>query len=260
MIIHDKFIWLHIAKMGGTFTRHLFDIVLEDYSFNDNKPHYHSDLEYKHDHLSSRKGKNPGFDVQDRDCIINIRRLPNYIRSFNIHIVDVFKEHMGNFLTKNSSLSKQELRREIQIYKKEPLFVQSYLKDMDLFSSGFVWTFNPSFFMVNKVMMQSKQGSLYALCADDILRAYMNGCNTIHWLRLEHIKDDFIACFDEKFNMLTDDKKSQIIEATALNKTKNRQKFPINLNKDQLSRLYKNNPLWTELERQLYGSALIDDV
>jgi hypothetical protein len=260
MIIDDNFIWLHMAKMGGDSTRSLFAILLPDLVIH-TEPDSQEHLEYKHDHLISRKNKDPKFIFADKDCILNFRRLPNFIRSFNIHLIHASAKYlyMQETMASQQSKNAKEIKKAFVRAKKEIRIPQSYLTDMNLFGTGIVWTVNPSFYMIQDVVTKTPK-RFYGVRADDVLLSYMNGCSNIQWLRVEQLQEDFITCMEKYFGFISDEKKAQFLSQTPKNQTKNREQFPIHLNPKQLKNLYHNNPIWTQLERELYGFALVDKV
>ena len=89
MIIADQFIWLHIPKAGDTHTRRLFsyfaDIVIDQSCSNPMQP---GGKDYKHDTISVRSGTTH-VATEGKKILVNIRRLPSFIVSHSIHIIEI---------------------------------------------------------------------------------------------------------------------------------------------------------------------------
>ena len=108
MVIGENFIWMHIAKIGGMYTRDLFETIPANFIVMDNRNAYHSfeNPTYIHDSITSRKSKNKAFSSDGKSIVLNIRRLPGYIRSFNVHVINYNFEVVQTFSVKLSEPSR----------------------------------------------------------------------------------------------------------------------------------------------------------
>lgn len=92
--------------------------------------------------------------------------------------------------------------------------------------------------------------------ADNLLQHYdANSIN--HWIRTEHLKEDFISVFSRYLDLAGKD-------LSALSRQINSNDYNRDLRKwysrRELAALYSANPEWAELERRVYGSLLHEEV
>lgn len=96
----------------------------------------------------------------------------------------------------------------------------------------------------------------YNNCADNLLKHY-NAEKVSHWIRTENLQDDFISVFGLYLDLTGKD-------LSALSDKKNSTEYTKDLRKsysrDEMMGLYKNNPLWSELERRVYGNLLYEEM
>lgn len=108
MIYNDSFVWLHFPKNAGTKIEQIFDkyffldnsIVRDDLSLGDG---------HWHDSIEERERRDSGFRLANRDVIVCVRRLPNWLVSrYNYEVArsphlehDPLKLLEGNFLEAN---------------------------------------------------------------------------------------------------------------------------------------------------------------
>lgn len=91
---------------------------------------------------------------------------------------------------------------------------------------------------------------------DRVLEKYIEENEPVHWLRSEHINEDFIKCMSNYYD-LTDEHKKHLLPAK-YNTNDNYDKNINNLfSKSDMEEMYNNCPLWTKYEEEIYGDLLI---
>ena len=222
MIVGAKFAWGHIPRTGGDITSELFRVV--DKSLGG---HFIS----KRDPMGSHS-KHDTFDpeAEGKLLVLNIRRLPSFMMSWIVMCAGCLREedsilpHRGGVWPKFERLpvpSKLQLLNPIESYGPE------YFRK--LYSSSF------------------------ATLPDSLLEQYI-GSRTINiWLRLEHLREDFVQFM----------KQIEVTNPRTLKRIRRRKfraKKPIGYNhsveeyfsKDEIAILYKNNPTWAAIEAKVY--------
>ena len=178
------------------------------------------DIDAAHDNVLTHdtfavKEARTGIDLSGKQRLLNIRRLPAWIISF------------ANYTRDMSPVPKKDLL----CGKVHCVFPLDDITIVDL----------------SEAMKHHKQ-----YFADDLLKQYICG-RVDHWLRTEHLAKDFISCVSEFISIAPEQRRQ-------LNKLRlNVQTYDRNIRswfrtKRSLKRLYDLNPVWAELERELYGS------
>jgi hypothetical protein len=79
----------------------------------------------------------------------------------------------------------------------------------------------------------------------------------VHLIRSEHLRSDLAAVLGKYYRL-----NGRRLEAIHATKTKPRLDYKRRLlqrfTKDEIARLYERSPIWSELERRVYGNLLID--
>ncbi len=89
--------------------------------------------------------------------------------------------------------------------------------------------------------------------ADRMIRAFTDdGRFTIdHWIRMEHLKDDFLAFIAQQAEISTE-KKVEVAAAPMVNTMEYDHDVLNWFTEQELARLYERNPRWAEIERREY--------
>lgn len=77
------------------------------------------------------------------------------------------------------------------------------------------------------------------------------------WLRAEHIQEDVLALLDE-LGELQEDTRQAVAAVGRVNEGDYRHDLVREVTSAQLARLYQLNPVWTDIERRVYGQLPID--
>ncbi|MEH6515134.1 MAG: hypothetical protein V7742_00530 [Halioglobus sp.] len=92
--------------------------------------------------------------------------------------------------------------------------------------------------------------------ADNLLRHYQ-ARKVGHWIRTEHLKEDFVSVFGRYLDLAGKD-------LSALTEKTNSTDYARDLGKwysrREMARLYDTNPLWAKLERRVYGNLLYEEM
>lgn len=103
---------------------------------------------------------------------------------------------------------------------------------------------------------QFMEASGYKNSADKLLRHY-EAKEISHWIRTEHLEDDFTSVFSRYLDLKGKD-------LSALSKQINSNDYSRDLAKwyspREMARLYRKNPLWAKLERKVYGNLLHEEM
>ena len=90
-----------------------------------------------------------------------------------------------------------------------------------------------------------------------LLRFTDNGTLTIHhWLRIEHLRTDFIT-FVSELRSLKDEERQCILEQPTKSAGRYNHDVASYFTEEQIRLLYERNPVWTSIERRVYGDLLI---
>lgn len=79
--------------------------------------------------------------------------------------------------------------------------------------------------------------------------------NVDRWLRMEFLREDFLELVSELIDV-TEERKQQILAAPLANVTAYDHDVSNWFSPEQIERMYKNNPVWASIEKELYGSEL----
>jgi hypothetical protein len=73
-----------------------------------------------------------------------------------------------------------------------------------------------------------------------------------HWIRMEHLAEDFLA-FVSGYADVTDDRRAAVESVPMVNAHEYDHELASWFSPEQIERLYEHNPSWAALERELYG-------
>lgn len=93
----------------------------------------------------------------------------------------------------------------------------------------------------------------HVMSADDFMKRYTTYPVT-HWIRTEHFAADFTAVFSRYLDLSGIDVGSEI-KRTNVNAMNYIRDVEFYFTPDELAGLYRANPLWADMERQVYGEA-----
>lgn len=96
----------------------------------------------------------------------------------------------------------------------------------------------------------------YNNSADNLLRHY-NAKNISHWIRTEHLKEDFISVFSQYLDLTGKDLSGLSIRENSNDYSRDLAKW---YSRRDMARLYRKNPLWAKLERRVYGNLLHQEI
>jgi len=224
MIIGKNFAWAHIPRTGGDIIRELFLLINQLLKGKLIKKIDGYSALQKHRTFTEAKIK------ADQILILSIRRLPNFIMSWivmcagKLHIEDE-KCYQGGVWPDFDY----------------PLPVPSKKQLLDPKES-----YGPEFF-------HEHYGQNFAILPDYLLKKYMGNYFINRWLRLEHLKYDFLE-FIQTIELLN----SQQIKAIQEFQYTVKQPFEYDhdvkrfFSADEIKILYDNNPLWKKIEGDLY--------
>jgi hypothetical protein len=97
--------------------------------------------------------------------------------------------------------------------------------------------------------------------ADRLLSRYMVGgrLRVTHWLRMEHLRDDFVA-FVSQLRRLSEREREMAMAANPEKRVPVYDHDPAHFfTREQIVRLYENNPLWASTELDVYGDLAIPE-
>lgn len=75
------------------------------------------------------------------------------------------------------------------------------------------------------------------------------------WLRMEFLAQDFLSLVSE-FTDVTDERSEKVLELGLVNAHKYDHDLADWFTGDQIASIYRNNPVWGAIEKQLYGNTL----
>jgi len=87
---------------------------------------------------------------------------------------------------------------------------------------------------------------------DQYLSTYLEGGEINHWIRVEHLKEDFLA-FISHYADAGDDRRLAVEQLTPENTAKYDRDLGHWFSDSQIALMYENNPLWAEVENQVYS-------
>lgn len=237
MVIGDRFVWAHMPKTGGDSTHELFRII---------NPDLHIDCTRQADkhHTFVKRERTTGLDLTHRRRrILNIRRLPSWLLSYGKH-----RERVNGY-TIDQELLKSGRIIQIQGVPR----AQSVAAVTSLFAIAFP----------KSVQQKIRRQVIYWLTrpgettlAERPLRSMM--CGRIdHWIRLEHLADDFLHVVSQ-YEQIGEEQRAAVRSMQPKNTGDYQKELDEWFSRDELARIYESNPMWTALEREVYGAALID--
>lgn len=103
---------------------------------------------------------------------------------------------------------------------------------------------------------QFMESNGFSNSADNLLKHY-EANNVEQWLRTEHLQEDFVSVFSRYLNLEGKDLSALSQKINANDYTEDLAK---RYSRQELERLYRNCPLWAELERRVYGNLLIEEM
>ena len=92
--------------------------------------------------------------------------------------------------------------------------------------------------------------------ADNLLRLY-DAETVSHWIRTEYLEDDFVSVFSRYLDMTGKDLSAL---STKINSTDYARDLGKWYSREDMESLYRKNPLWSELERKVYGNLLYEEM
>jgi hypothetical protein len=220
MIISDKYVWLHVPKTGGTSVEQMFRIIGSDYLLIDDKKNPR-----KHDSYETKQ-QITGLDLtESRVRISNIRRLPEWVLSYNVHKSwkipfsrqDVIKGNINTFfpLPNLQPISEKEVVSNWETYNHRS--------------------------------------------TPDKLLKYLTSNRVDIWIRTENLAEDFLNSVGQ-YEEITEHQRS-LIQKTFINKRHyNRRIKHWFQTKEEMIELYDLNPLWASYEQEVYGNLLYEIV
>jgi hypothetical protein len=253
MIYGEKFIYLHMGKTGGMHVENLFQHFTEyvEQLHSTHGPIGHP--LYRHDNIKKREQKGKVV-IAGKEVILGIRRLPDLIFSHHCELVRILLRTRDSLkVMYDNTEGKQHplLTHSVNKTKEQLQFVIQILKKGLHMNDGYMWVNNAGWFLNNA----SKEGWIKA---DQLLEFYMEDSKPIHWLRKENLLGDFVDTM-RKFIPIDDEMVTVLQNLPPSNLNPLRNKFTKNFSKEDIINMYKNNPTWTRIEREVYGRALCDE-
>lgn len=224
MIVGHRFAWGHIPRTGGEITTELFvtaNMLLGGRLLNGPQ------VTSSHRIHDTFRQRNIGDEVT---LALNIRRLPEFLMSWIVMCAGRLREHEPKCF-----------RGGVWPDYDYPLPVptRAQLLDPDEPYGGeyFAWHY----------------GGRLSTLPDTLLLRYTAGYTIARWLRLEHLKDDFLS-FVTAFEPMNPAQRDAIYRHVYSVK----QPFGYDHNAahyfaaDEIKTLYRNNPLWAAVEESAY--------
>ncbi len=91
---------------------------------------------------------------------------------------------------------------------------------------------------------------------DDLLRYYEY--ETVqHWIRTEYLVDDVVRVF-QPWIQTTDEEYAQLKDIFENGNNSYKKNITERFSDHEIRKMYASNPIWTEIERKLYGHLLVD--
>ncbi|MBI2481673.1 MAG: hypothetical protein HYV60_24415 [Planctomycetia bacterium] len=125
-------------------------------------------------------------------------------------------------------------------------------------------------FVLSQLHHRLMDGRLTKLPAPELIcRDYMGDFYVRHytdegqlkidrWLRCEHLRADLAAYLARHFE-LSDEQKALLESASTKSRLSYRHEVGAFLQPDQVRELYDNNPLWADIEREVYGQLWFEE-
>ena len=76
-----------------------------------------------------------------------------------------------------------------------------------------------------------------------------------HWIRMEYLKEDFLA-FVSELGEVTDERRASVLALPMVNAHQYDHELESWFTADQIARMYERNPAWAALEDELYGGRV----
>jgi hypothetical protein len=102
--------------------------------------------------------------------------------------------------------------------------------------------------------MQSPHEMARSRDPDRQLESFLEGGQISHWIRLEHLQQDFLA-FISHYTEVSDDRRLAVEALAPANTATYDRDLSHWFSDSQIGLMYQNNPLWAETERQVYAQA-----
>lgn len=227
VVVGRQFVWLHLGKTGGDATYHMFRQVPELIVRADGPK-----SPAKHDTPDIRQSEL----LSSLDRIMNIRRLPSWLLSHAHH----FQTHYGIPIPASEMRAGRIVgvsggRRADRLFIRGPFRIQPLRK----------WVY------------QKTTHPAPAKLADEELIRY-EPANIRHWLRTEYLAEDFVRVFSQ-YGGLKAEAVAAIHAARPINSNSSYSQTVSDWFSDSdLERIYEANPIWSSVEREVYGATLVD--
>lgn len=224
MVIGEGFAWSHLPKTGGDATARMFEVVGHLVLASD-PPSSHE----KHESFTSREA-HTGLDLTEaRRRIVNIRRLPAWLLSSARHQ----ERHYA------VPVDWEQLRRGL-VRSRTPFGrLHPFLRPRLVATAAY-----------------RALGRTETVSADTVLERHRCG-RVDHWLRQEHLADDFLAVVG-RFGDISAAQAEQIRGVGSVNASGYDHDVHNHFDGGALASLYEHNPGWAEVERVVYGGTLSD--
>lgn len=237
MVIADNFVWAHLPKTGGDSTHKLFRCLgldCESDSIRQSGKH----------HSFAQREKATGQDLTDRRRrIMNIRRLPSWVLSRAKH-----QERNNGYPVD------RDLLHAGRVAPIQGIVPAQKVAGLVAFLFGFRGQPFQRQIRGRVIRRLTKLGP--PLTADQALQAMRCG-RVDHWIRLEHLADDFLHVMNQ-FAEVTLEQRAAVQKLQPQNTGDYARDLDQWFSRDDLCRAYQNNPVWTAIEREVYGAALVD--
>ncbi len=114
---------------------------------------------------------------------------------------------------------------------------------------------SPQFVVTREMFTQGKFFRVdgHVMSADDFMKRY-TAYPVTHWIRTENFPEDFTAVFSRYLdlsgiNLATEARRTNVNPMNYI------REIEFWFTRDELAMLYRANPVWADMERQVYGSA-----
>jgi hypothetical protein len=87
---------------------------------------------------------------------------------------------------------------------------------------------------------------------DRYLERFLQGGAIAHWIRVEHLKEDFLS-FISRHGNVSDDQRVAVEQLTPANTATYDRDLSHWFSKGQIAQMYENNPLWAKIEQHVYS-------
>ena len=237
MVIGDRFVWAHMPKTGGDSTHELFRILNPSIDIDSIRQ------AAKH-HTFTQREKTTKLDLTHaRRRIMNIRRLPTWLLS-----------HAKHRERNNGYPVEQDLLREGRFRQVHNVTRAHRVARLATAPAILIPGRTRRILKRHVIRWLTKPGE--SLSADLFLTRMMCG-RVDHWIRVEHLADDFLHVLSQ-FEKVSDEQKREILALPPQNTGDYPRELDRWFDRDALAQVYETNPVWMGIERQVYGAALID--